>query len=80
MTRGGGGVKNRDFYGDILFEWPHRGTDCSLMFGELLLSMVCNTERQLLSLRKHNLLKSLEHLQIPFNMNYVAHLGIYQRR
>ena len=25
MTRGGGGVKNRDFYGDILFEWPLRG-------------------------------------------------------
>ena len=23
MTRGGGGgVKNQDFYGDILFEWP----------------------------------------------------------
>ena len=22
VTRGGGGVKNRDFYGDILFEWP----------------------------------------------------------
>ena len=22
MTRGGRGVKNRDFYGDILFEWP----------------------------------------------------------
>ena len=21
--KGGGGVKNRDFYGDILFEWPH---------------------------------------------------------
>ena len=21
---GGGGVKNRDFYGDILFEWPLR--------------------------------------------------------
>ena len=20
--KGGGGVKNRDFYGDILFEWP----------------------------------------------------------
>ena len=20
--QGGGGVKNRDFYGDILFEWP----------------------------------------------------------
>ena len=22
MTRGKGGVKNQDFYGDILFEWP----------------------------------------------------------
>ena len=22
MTRGGGGVKNQDFYDDILFEWP----------------------------------------------------------
>ena len=20
--KGGGGIKNRDFYGDILFEWP----------------------------------------------------------
>ena len=24
MTRGEGGVKNWDFYGDILFEWPKR--------------------------------------------------------
>ena len=22
MTRGEGGFKNRDFHGDILFEWP----------------------------------------------------------
>ena len=24
VTREGGGIKNRDFYGDILFEWPLR--------------------------------------------------------
>ena len=24
--KGGGGVKNRDFYGDILFEWPLYGS------------------------------------------------------
>ena len=25
--KGGEGVKNRDFYGDILFEWPLIGTN-----------------------------------------------------
>ena len=45
--KGGGGVKNRDFYGDILFEWPLNDDYAVLFKNTRNLSMITHLGQQM---------------------------------